>query len=890
MSVLRALRLRLAGWFTRSRSKMEREIDDELRFHLERRTEALIRGGATPADAERRARVEFGAVEAYKDRLRDARGWRAGDELRADFRYAARMLSKHRAVSLIVIATLAIAIGANTAVFTVINGVLLRPLPYPDATRLVTIYEMPPPQLETGTGSISYPNFLDFRRLTKSFSGMAIMSRTSANLANDRGVERVHVGWISANLLAVLDTPPALGRAFLDDEDRTHGARAAIISFDLWQRRFNSSPAALGQTIRLDGESYPIVGVLPAGFNFRGQTDVMLPVGQRSDPMMTHRDMHGGFHVIARLAPGVSVSQAQAELEAIAHGLAQIHPKTNEGWGIVIFPLLDDIVGDVRPTLFLLLGAVALVLLIACSNVANLLLSRAESRRTEFALRTALGAGTPRLMRQLAAETLLLALIGGSLGLLLASFGTRLLLRQLPVTIPRAADVGFDLRVALFTCVVIVLTGFIFGLAPAVHAIRVDLHTTLKAVSRTIASTRSRARGVFVIVQLALAIVLIIGTGLLLRTLLRLGEVDPGFNPHGVISLQMALSSDIAHDPARVQAAFRDFEARFRHLPGVQAASFTAMLPLSGNDNEIPYSVTTAPVDIAHSPFALFYPVTPGYFDTLQIPLRRGRFFTWDDAKRSMPVIVVDEEFARHAFPGEDPLGKIVTLMVIGKCEIVGIAGHVKHWGLDTDDVARVREEIYMPYSAIPDAFLPVIAGGGQTLVLRSTSEPSQLMKAVQREVEQFANDQPVYGLQTLEDMMADRTARRRFLAMVLGMFAAIALGLAAIGIYGVISYSVTQRVQEIGVRMALGANAREVFRLVVGQGARLTMIGIAAGVAAAAAATRLLAKMLYGVAPTDPLTFTAVAALLAAVALTACAIPALRAVRIDPTISLRQE
>jgi predicted permease len=886
--MLRSLWTMVAGAVRRARG--EREMADELQFHLDARATDLMRGGLSHAEAQRRARLDFGAIEAYKDRCRDERGWHIGDELRADWRYAARMLAKNPGFSIVVIATLAIAIGANTAVFSVINGVLLRPLPYPDPTRLVTIYETPPQQLATGTGSVSYQNFLDWRRQAKSFSGIAVTWLYDGSLANDQGAERVRVNWATANLLSVLGASPALGRGFRPNEDQEHGAQAAIISFDLWQRRFNSNPAVLGQTIRLDGESYPIVGVLPAAFNFRGQTDVMLPLGQRKDQTMKGREFHGGLQVLARLAPGVSVAQAQAEMDTIAHGLAKIYPKTNEGWGIAVIPLLDDIVGDVRPTLFLLLGAVVLVLLIACSNVANLLLSRAETRRAEFALRTALGAATPRLMRQLAAETLLLALIGGGLGLMLASFGTHLLLHQLPVTIPRAADVGFDLRVAAFTCAVIVLTSFIFGLAPAAHAIRVDLQSTLKAVTRTIASTRSRARSLFVIVQLALALVLIVGTGLMLRTLWQLGAVDPGFDPRDVISLRISLSSGPVRDVSRVHATLRDFETRFTHMPGVQAASFTTMLPLSGNDNEIPYSVTSEPVDVTHSPFALWYVVTPGYFDTLRIPLRRGRVFGWEDATREMPAVVVDEEFARHAFAGQDPLGRIVNLMIIGKCEIVGVVGHVKHWGLDTDDAAKVREQIYIPYSTIPDAFMPVLTAGGQTLVLRSTSEPSQLLQTVRHEVRQLGTDQPVYGLRTMTEMMAERTARRRFLAIVLGLFASIALGLAAIGIYGVISYSVTQRVQEIGVRMALGASAQQVFRLVVGQGARLAMAGIIAGVIAAALSMRFLSSLLYGVTTTDPLTFATVAMLLAAIALAACAVPAYRAVRIEPTRALRQE
>jgi predicted permease len=883
--MLRSLRIALAGLFRRSR--MERDMADELRFHLEQRTETLMRTGASRDEAARRARVEFGAIEAYKDRCRDERGWRIGDELRGDARYAWRMLRKNPGFAFVAIATLAIGIGVNAAIFSIINGVLLRPLPYPEADRLTLIFESGP-QLD-GPSSASYFNYLDWRESARSFTQMAAYVGLDANLGLRGEVEHIRGLFGSAELLSVLGTPPALGRTFTSGEDKANGAPVALISYALWQQRYAGSPQAIGQRLTLDADSYTIIGVLPEGFRLR-RADVMLPLAQRASPAMQSRELHPGIRVIARLKPGVTLAQASTDMEAIAKTLVDRYPKSNTGWSVVLMPLLDDVIGDAPQTLFLLLGAVGLVLLIACANVANLLLARAESRRREFAVRVALGAGMARLIRQLVAESVLLSLLGGALGLILATLGTEALLRQLPVTLPRAQDVGVDWRVVAFTFAASLMTGVLFGVAPALHSTRVDVQAALKASSRSVMGGRSRMRSLFVVVQLALGLVLLASTGLLLRTLWQLSRVDPGFELHHVTTMRVGLTALASAEPARIRQAFRDITERVGQLPGVEGASTTDLLPLSGNDEQLRYWTGPPPAEVSRAPVALIYVTTPQYFAALKIPLRSGRTFTWDDANRAAPRVVIDEVLARRAFPGQDPIGQTISLQILGKAEVIGVVGHIKHWGLDTDDRAKVREQMYLSLAYIPDQFMKLFATAGEVLVIRSTLDPSQLLHAVRGEVQKAAGTAALYDVRSMEDLVSEGTARQRFLTIVLGLFAVIAIMLAGIGVYGVMAYAVSQRVQEIGIRMALGASARQVFDQIVGQGFRLVMVGIVTGLAAAVLATRFLSSMLYGVSATDPLTFGAVAALLVGVALAACAVPALRAVRIEPTTALRQE
>ncbi len=888
MRWLRSLRFIFAGWFTRSRSTMEREIDDELLSHLEHRTDALMRSGLMREEAAHRARVEFGAVEACKDRLRDERGWRLGDELRQDARYAWRMLRRHRAFAFVAIATLAIGIGANAAIFTIVDGVLLRPLPYPDPDRVVMLYESSSDYAQ-GYGTVSYPNFLDWHDSARSFEHMVAFIALDASLTLDADVEHVRVVWASADLLSVLGTPPAFGRAISPDEDKQQGPKTALISYALWQSHFGGRPDVIGRPLKIDADTFSIVGVLPIGFSLR-RGDVWVSITHHPNPVRFQREIRGGTRVMARLKPGVTPAQSAAEMVAIEQALAERYPAANKGYITRQLPLFEDVVGDVRPTLFLMLGAVGLVLLIVCANVANLLLSRAEGRRREFAVRAALGAGIPRLIRQLVLESVLLSLIGGALGLLVASLGTAALLRQLPVTIPRADTIGVDVRVIVFTFLASLVTGVLFGLAPAFHSARVDVQDALKATSRSVMGGHSRMRNLFVIVQLTLGLVLMVSTGLLLRTLWRLSQVDPGFDIHHVTTMRVGLPSLAEQPPAKIRQWFQDTEERMSHMPGVEGAAFADMLPLMGDDELVQYWIGPTPTDPSRTPSALLYLATPGYFHTMKIPLRAGRTFTWADAKRSPTPVVVDDAFARRVFGTQNPIGQTFTLQLQGPAEIIGVVGHVKHWGLDVDDSATVREEVYVPFSHLSDRLMPLFATVGESLVLRSNVEPAQLQQAVRADLRAGSGNLAIYALRTMEDMAAERSARRRFLAIVLAYFAAIAMGLAGIGVYGVMAYSVSQRVQEIGIRMALGASARQVFDQIVRQGFRVVLVGIVTGLSAAVLATRLLASMLYGVTATDPLTFASVAALLVAVALAACAIPAFRAVRIDPTAALRQD
>jgi predicted permease len=881
----RPLRLMVAGLFRRA--SMERDMADELQFHLDQRIDALTRTGLSRDEAARRARVEFGAVEAYKDRLRDERGWRIGDELRGDARYAWRMLRKNPGFAFVAIATLAIGIGVNAAIFSIVNGVLLRPLPYPEPERLVMVYESGA-QFES-YGSVSYPNFLDWHDGARSFTRMAAFATPSASVTMGSDVEHVHLLWASAGLLETLGTAPALGRAITAEEDKLHGPPVALIGYALWQRHYGGRQDVIGQRLKVESDTYTIIGVLPAGLNLHGG-EVMLPLAQRDNPVMKSREFHPGIRVIARMKPGVTLDQAQADMTGIAAGLADRYPKTNKGWTAFVRPLLEETVGDARPTLYLLLGAVGLVLLIACANVANLLLARAEGRRHEFAVRTALGAGMPRLIRQLVSESALLSLIGGGFGLLLAAIATQALLQRLPVTIPRAQDVGVDWRVVAFTFAASLITGLLFGLAPAIHGTRVDVQEALKASSRSVMSGGGRMRGLFVIVQLALGLVLLVSTGLLLRTLWQISRVDPGFDVRHLVTMRIGLPGLADAPPARIRQWFRDTETRVSQMPGVEGASFTDLIPLSGDDEQLQYWTGPPPAEASHAPVALFFLTTPGHFDALKIPLRAGRRFTWDDAGRSPIPIVIDEVLARRTFPGQDPVGQTLTVQILGKAEVIGVAGHIKHWGVAADDSAKIRDQIYLPFSHIPDPFMKVLASAGEALIIRSEIPPAQLMEAVKAEVRTVGGTQPVYALETMEEIAAEGTARQRFLAIVLGLFAVIAMVLAGIGVYGVMAYSVSQRVREFGIRMALGASARQIVDQILRRGLRLIVVGIAAGLVAAVLATRFLENLLFGVSTTDPVTFGVVAALLVLIALAACAVPALRAVRIEPTTALRQE
>jgi predicted permease len=805
-----------------------------------------------------------------------------------DLKYGLRMLAKSPGFTAVAVLTLALGIGANTAIFSVVNGVLLRPLPYPEPDRLVQVYER---SAQFNEMSVSYPNFRDWERMNRSFAGMAAYRGESFNSAGTGQPEHIPGAVVAANFFSVLGVKPLQGRTFTPDEDRQGANPVAIVSEGLWKRRFGGDTAVLGKSLVLDGQVYTVVGVVPRDCHLLDPAEVITPLWQWSRRMnLERREFHPGIRVVGRLRPGVSLAQARADMDNIAHGLAEAYPKTNEGQGTTIVPLKNDIVGDVRPMLLLLQAAVGFVVLIACANVANLLLARSVARKREVAVRIALGASRGRVIRQFLTESVLLSLAGGGIGLLLASWGSAPLLAAVPGGLPRREAVGLDGSVLLFTLLLSLLTGILFGLVPALESSRPDMQEALKEGGRSAVGGQRRTQSALVVSEIALALVLLAGAGLLIRTLQRLWDVNPGLNPQHVLTMQVALSPSLVDDPSAIRTAWRQLLDRVRNIPGVESAAVTILVPLSGDDNEMPFWTSgQPPSSMAQMPEALTYITTPGYPRTMGIPLQRGRYFTEQDSEISRKVVVIDEVLAEHFFPGQDPVGKQLQLYMLGPAEIVGVVGHVKHWGLDADGGAKIRDQLYFPFFQIPDQFMRQ-GKTGVTLVLRTGSNPVSAISAVSKQVMGPGKDQPVYNVNSMEQLISSSVARRRFLRMVLVIFAGLALTLAAIGIFGVISYSVSRRTHEIGIRMALGAERRDVLRLVVGQGLGLALLGVAIGLAGAFAATRALSSLLYGISPTDPATFLGVSFLLTAVALLACYIPARRATKVDPIVALRYE
>ena len=818
-----------------------------------------------------------------------------------DLRYGIRMMAKNPAFTAVAVITLALGIGANSAIFSVVNGVLLQPLPYKDPGRLVAVGESTP-QFEMM--SLSFPNLVDWKEQNRSFEGLAAFNWEDDNLTGIGEPEHLPGKRVTADFFSVFGIPPVLGREFESKEDRLGAGLVVMISGGLWKRRFGSSPDVIGKSIALDGQGYTIIGVVPASFEYRGKADVYTLLGQWDSIVSRLREIHPGIHAVARLKPSVTLGQAQADMSGIAARLAQTYPKQNANHGATVRPLAEMVVGDVRPALLVLLGAVGFVLLIACANVANLLLARSVARQREMAIRSAIGASRTRVVRQLLTESVLLAVSGGALGLLLADFGTQAVVAAVPGGLPRVEAIRVDGWVLAFTLAVSLLTGVIFGLAPAFQAFHVDLHATLKEGSRGSTGGHHRLRALLVVSEIAASLVLLVGAGLMLKTMWRLSQVNPGFNPQGLLTLQVGLSPENISTADNIRLAYKRIVHGIETLPGVEAAAVATDVPLTGDDSELPLWVSGRPRPTSQSDmlWALWYPTSPGYLRAMGIPLLRGRYFTDQDTKDSAGVVVIDEVMAKGLFPGEDPIGKNIgiadTSGEMGNglnkpLEIVGVVGHVKHWGLDSDATAKLRYELYMPFVQIPDQIMKAFLGTGMVMMVRTTVDPLSTIATVRRRIaEQGGGDQPVYNVQTMQQIVSDSVAGRRFSMLLLGIFAALALVLASVGIYGVISYMVGQRTHEIGIRVALGAERRDVLRLVLGQGARMMLLGVGAGLLASLGLTRLLAKysMLFGVSARDPLTFAGVAVLLSLVALAACFLPAMRAMKVDPVVALRYE
>lgn len=812
------------------------------------------------------------------------------DALWQDIRYGTRMLLKAPSFSIVATIALALGIGANTAIFSVVNAVLLRPLPFPNSEQLMTVWENDR-RRGTERGSASYPNFADWRDQNQVFDKMAAYHGTDHILTGNGDAVRLQGSTISAEIFQLLGVAPIAGRTFLPDEDKPGDkGRVVMLSHELFQSRFNAKPELIGQSIMLDGKPYTVVGVMPPGFQFPIQNEpveiwtTFSAEAEGKEPITAQRGAHY-LRVIARLKPGVTKEQAQSEMTTIAARLEQQYPDKNLHRGAVVIPALEALVGDIRPALLILLGAVGCVLIIACANVANLLLARAMTRHKEMAIRAALGAGRWRIARQLITESILLSLAGGALGLLLALWWSDLLVALNSKNIPRALQVGLDLRVLGFTLMLSILTGLVFGLVPALHS-GSQASDSLKEGGRGggAGASRNRLRAALVAAELAIAVVLLVGAGLLIQSLWRLRQVSPGFDSRNVLTFTLGLPS-VRYPTEKQGQFFNDLMARIQSLPGVQSASVVTPLPLSGDRFSLSFETEGRPVAKGEEPSADFYNIGLGYFRTMGIPLLKGRDFTSAENTESPGVIIVNQAFARRYFPNEEALGKRIKpgISVFDDKdpvmrEIVGIVGDVKHRSLSTE----VRPAFYVPQAQVPF--------DTHTVTVKTVGDRQSILSSVQNEVRQMDKDLALFGIKTLDEYIADSVATPRFNTTLLSLFASVALILTVVGLYGVMSYSVAQRTNEIGIRMALGAQARDVLRLIVGQGLRMVLIGLVIGLAGAFALTRLLSSLLFGVSTKDPLTFAAVAAVLALVALLACYLPARRATKVDPLVALRYE
>jgi predicted permease len=881
-------------WLNRlfKKEKTERQLDSELRFHVEQLAEDYVDRGMDPDQALRRARIEFGGMEGVKEDCRESRWVHMLDTFLQDTRYSLRLMRKNPGFTLIAMLTLTLGIGANTAIFSVVNGVLLNPLPFPEPGQLVALHES---KVNFERGSISYPNFRDWQKDNHTFSAMAISRGYAFSLTGLGDAEQVQGELISSDFFPLLGVSPVIGRQLAPGEDEIGAAPVVLISQGLWQEKFASARGVLGKAITLDGRRYSVIGVIPASFDlampgFRASS-VYVPIGQWNNPLLSQRQSGLGIHGVGRLRPGVRIEQARADMEQVTRSLAAAYPDADKGIGATLVPLKNQIVGQVEPYLIVLLCSVGFVLLIACVNVANLLLARANRRTREFAVRIALGASKSRLIRQLLTESVLLALIGGGLGLLLAGWGTQALLKTLPRTLPRSGEISLDSRVLGFTLLVSLLSGILFGLVPALKTSRSDVAGRINEGGRNLSLARHRVQNAFVVIELGLALVLLTGAGLMIRSLTRLWSVDPGFDAHNVLTFSVSLAPPMMKASAdNIRAAFREVDRTLGTLTGVEAAAISwGSVPMQGDDEVLFWKDgQPKPASPNDMNWAISYVVGPKYLKVMRIPLLDGRFLDAHDDEHSPQAAVVDEVFAQKFFPGENAVGKRVHLGNPDQiAQIVGVVKHVKQWGLDSDGKQALQAQMYRPFLQLPDAAMEISASGTGIMV-RSRVPAPVLFASIRGTLRQMNSEQVVFGAQTMDETIAASLAARRYSMILLGAFAALALLLASIGIYGVMAYVVGQRTQEIGIRMALGARRMHVLGMVLGKGAKLILAGVGAGIAAALALTRLMTSLLFGVTATDPVTFLSVAGGLMLVALLACLAPARRATRVDPMVALR--
>jgi predicted permease len=797
-----------------------------------------------------------------------------------DLRYGARMLLKQPGLALVAVFTLALGIGANSAIFSVVNGVLLRPMPLEDPDRLIKIWET---FLPGGQGTASVPNLKDWREQNTVFKGIAAYQFSSFNLRGLESPERLQGATVSPNFFDVVGIRPRLGRAFQIGEDEAGRSRVALLSHRLWQRAFGGDAGVVGKEIPLNGENYTVIGVMPPAFRFPSRlTEIWVPLVIPPD-QVNNRDNHWMF-TLARLEPDASFEQAREQMAAIAKRIEQQYPDSQAGRSVFLIPLQEETVQSVRPALRELMFAVGFVLLIACANVANLLLGRATSRRREIAVRTALGAGRLRIVRQLLTESLLLAAAGGALGLALAKWGVEALLVLAEDFLPRANEVGLDWRVATFTAALSLLTGVFFGLIPALQSSRVDLQSALReGAGGGVSAQTNRLRSALVVMEVAATLVLLIGAGLLIKSFIRLYETDLGFKAENVLTMSLALPQAKYPDVQAAAAFHQKLVERVSSLPGARSAGVINYLPVQqwGFNGGIAIE-GQGPYEPGREPLAEFRAISPDYFRTMSVPLISARFFTAQDQSNSAPVVIVNQTLAQRHLPGQDPIGKRIRSIGNNWRTVVGVVGDVRQSGV----TQSVRAEVYVPVTQA--VWTPMAQT--MSLVVRADAEPEALISAVRNAVREIDPAQPVFNVKTMEAVVTDSVADRRLNMQLLGIFAAVALTLAVIGIYSVMSYTVSQHTREIGIRMALGARPLDVLKLVVGQGMGLTLVGVGLGLAGAFGLTRLMATLLYGVKATDPPMFAVVSALMVIVSLLACYVPARRATKVDPMVALRNE
>jgi predicted permease len=821
-----------------------------------------------------------------------------------DLQYAFRQLVKSPAFTIVAILTIALGIGANTAIFSVVNGVLINPLPYPNANRIVVLYEDLP---NFKDGSISYPNFLDWQRMNESFSALAAYRPTGYNLSGEGVPEHLHGEMVSAGFFEILGVNPVVGRTFNKDEDRRGAAPTVMISEGLWRRNFGATRDIIGQRLVLDGVGRTVIGVVPASFHLRlenfqdgpAPNDIYTAIGEYNEPAFYgDRGAGWGMKAIGHLKPEVTFAVASQDMDRVSRELTARYPDADSNEKANLVPLKEAMVGDMRGPLLVLLGAVFFVLLIACVNVSNLLLARSTSREREFSIRIAVGGGQWRIIRQLLTESILLALVGGALGLLLAQFGTAAALAAVPHTIPRAEEIGMDFRVLLFTSAASILAGATFGLAPALRLRNANIAGALREVGRSVAGSRNRTQRAFVIAEMALALVLLVGAGLMVRTLFVLWRLDPGFNPRGVMTFSIAPQPSLVKEsPAAIRAFLREVHDELASTPGVKAVSLSSASSPMGDDYDwhIWFAGRSKPAHSGDLPMSLVYVVEPDYLRTFQVALKRGRFFTGSDNEHSTAVVVIDESLARRYFPGQDPIGQYLDLdndpgqpNRRPAPRIIGILSHVNQWGLD-DTVRPLHAQIYLPLQQMPDHDVSSMAQGVEAFV-RADGSATPNFAFLRQRLQAINHELVAYGGQPMEQVVLNSIASKRFSMTLLAVFAGLALLLASIGIYGVLSYLVGQRTREIGIRIALGAARGDVLRMILTDGAWMTLIGIAIGIGAALGLTQLMSSMLFGVKPTDLATFFFVVLTLCLIATAACYVPARRAMKIDPLIALRDE